>query len=329
MKLKLLFATIFFYTTTFFAQTNYYVDQQNGSNSNNGTSLTTPFKTMDMTLNTISTGDTILIMGEYHNTSYNPNYTYSQPDDAHLWHAESTISINNLNGDSNHITTIKAYDSNTVIEGDGANIFRVKNSSYLKIEGFNIQGEVDNIPLSTALSLQFVYIIADNSLQGTETDPDPADIHFRNQDETNDNDNVVEETDEFTDISNLPVKKPSYIDTRGFYMNNCEHVEIINNTIHHMPGGGLRVATSKYVAITNNTLYRNSARSYSGTHALVVTKSNPIGSNDYSITISKNIVHHNYNEMYSWSPKKTIITPRIDEGKGISLQRNNKNNWIN
>ena len=40
------------------------------------------------------------------------------------------------------------------------------------------------------------------------------------------------------------------------------------------------------------------------------------------INILRNKVHHNYNEIYSWAPTKTIITPYIDEGKGISLQRN-------
>ena len=50
-----------------------------------------------------------------------------------------------------------------------------------------------------------------------------------------------------------------------------------------------------------------------------VLQNNP---NDYRVRIVRNKVHHNYNEIYSWAPTKDIITPRIDEGKGISLQRN-------
>ncbi len=310
------------------AQQTYYVDQQNGYDSQNGLSVTTALKSFDEAENRVSAGDTIVIVGTYHNPSYDANYAFNAVNDAHLWHAENTLQISGLNGASNAYITIKPYDQNTKILGDGDNIVRLTNCSYIRIEGLNIEGEVERIPMSTALALQFVYIVT-NNMTGTQTHPNIADIHYRNEDETNDNDNVVEETDRYTDISNLPVKRPSYIDTRGLYATNCEHIILINNKIHHTPGGGLRVADSKYVDILENEIYRCSARSYSGTHALVVTKTKPIGNNGNSITIERNLVHHNYNEMFSWSPKKTIITPRIDEGKGISLQRNNKNNWIN
>lgn len=314
---------------TSFAQTTYYVDQQNGSDANNGTSVSTAFETFDEAEGAVSAGDTIEIIGEYTNSSYNSTYSFGAVNDAHLWNSENTIRIHNLNGSSGNYITIKPYNSNTLLKGDGANIFRVTSSSYLKIEGFNMQGEVDNIPLSTANALQFVYLIDDGTLQGTSTAPHINDINYRNEDETNDNDNIVEETDTYTDIGSEPVVRPSYIDTRGLYISNCNNIEISNNTIHHTPGGGLRVSDSKFIDIVGNEIYRCSAKSYSGTHALVVTKTEPIESSDYSINILKNKIHHNYNEQYSWAPTKTIITPRIDEGKGISLQRNNTSTWIN
>jgi len=328
-KTFLSLTVMLFWSTAIFAQhTTYYVDQANGSNSNSGTSPSTALSNFDSALNMVTAGDTISIVGTYHNPSYDPNYTYSAPDDAHLWHNEQTLRINNVSGNANGYITIKAYDQNTKLLGDGANIIRITNSAYIRIEDFNIEGEVERIPLSTALALQFVYIIDDGNLTGTVTDPAPGDIHYRNLDEVNDNDGIVEETDVYTDLSNFSVKRPTYIDTRGIYASNCNHLIIEGNTIHHMPGGGLRISDGKNSEINENELYRNSARSYSGTHALVVTKTKPIGSNDYSIEITRNSVHHNYNEMFSWAPTKTKITPRIDEGKGISLQRNNKNNWI-
>ena len=300
------------------------------SNSNNGiSSASTAYKTFDKAKNEVSPGDTIEIIGEYKNPSYDANYTYGTENDVHLWHAENTIRINNLNGTSGNYITIKAHNINTILKGDGANIFRITNCSYLKIQGFNMEGEVDRIPLSTANALQFVYIIDDSNLQGTVTAPNASDIKFRNEDETNDNDNIVEETDTYTDISNDNVKRPTYIDTRGLYVSNSNNITIENNTIHHTPGGGLRVSDSKFVDILENEIYRCSAKSYSGTHALVVTKTEPIGSSDYSINILRNKIHHNYNEQFSWAPDKTVITPKIDEGKGISLQRNNTNAWIN
>jgi hypothetical protein len=305
-----------------FAQTGYYVDQINGSDTNNGTSAATAYKTFDKAKNQVTAGDTISIIGVYANSSYNPNFTYTVPHDAHLWHRENTIRITGLNGSNGNYITIKGFDSNAVIKGDGSNIIRVTNSSYLKFENLTIEGEVDRIPLSTANALQFVYVLGNGV-----TNPAASDIHYRNEDETNDNDNVVEETDTYTSLGS--VTRPSYIDTRGLYISGSDNIIIKNNTIHHTPGGGLRVSDSKFVDIIGNEIYRCSARSYSGTHALVVTKTKPIGNNGYSINILKNNIHHNYNEQFSWAPTKTIITPRIDEGKGISLQRNNLSSWIN
>ncbi len=332
MTLKKLFSyssVFLLFQITCLAQQTYYVDQQNGNDSYDGLSTTTAFQHFTTAVNLVQPGDTIAVIGTYHNPSYNPSYTYNAPDDAHLWHSENTLYIYNVHGQPNAEITIKAYDSNTKILGDGNTIIRISNCSYLRVEGFNVEGEVERIPLSTSLALQFVYIILDNNLTGTPTQPASSDIHFRNLDEVNDNDGIVEETDVFTDISNLTIKRPSYIDTKGLYATYSDHLTIINNTIHHTPGCGLRAAYSKFVNISGNEVYHCSNRSYAGTHALVVTKTKPINNNGNSIVIEKNLVHHNYNEMFSWSPKKTFINPRIDEGKGISLQRNNESDWIN
>ena len=322
-----LFISILFYSFSF-SQTTYFVDQQNGKNSNNGKALNFAFKTFDKAVVVVIPGDVIEIVGVYKNPSYNSNYSYNSESDAHLWHSENTIRIHNLNGSAGNFITIKAHNNNTILKGDGANIFRITNSTYLKIEDFNIEGEVDNIPLATANKLQFVYIIDDSNLDGTKTKPNAIDIKFRNEDETNDSDNIVEESDRYTDISNKKVIRPSYIDTRGLYISNSSNIIIHNNTIHHTPGGGLRVSDGKHITISENEIYRCSAKSYSGTHALVVTKTQPIASSNYSVQILRNKIHHNYNEQYSWAPTKTKITPRIDEGKGISLQRNNLTEWI-
>lgn len=146
------------------AQTTYYVDQTNGNDSNNGNSTSTAFKSMNEAVSNVTPGDTILIIGEYKNNSYNSSFSYINEHDPHLWHAENSILINNLHGTSGNFITIKAFDSSTILKGDGANIFRIQNSSYLRIGDFNIEGEVQRIPLSTANALQFVYIDADNTV---------------------------------------------------------------------------------------------------------------------------------------------------------------------
>jgi hypothetical protein len=306
-----------------FSQTVYFVNQSTGSDTNNGISTSTPFKTIDEVCNNVSPGDTVKIMGEYVNTSYNASYSFfGDIDDAHLWHAENTIKINGLNGSAaGGYITFKSYDSNTILKGDGANILRVQNCSYLRFENLGIKGEVGNIPLSTAKALQFVY--KDGGAAQYQVTPGT--------------------TDEEIELTTFPVlgsvSRPSYVDTRGFYLSGVHHIDVTNCHIHHMPGGGLRFTECNFINVIENEIDNNSRRSYSGTHGFVVSKADSRMGGDetgtgYKIRIERNKVHHNYNEMYSWSPAKDIITPRIDEGKGISLQRNRdlaseNEYWIN
>lgn len=114
----------------------------------------------------IGPGDVVIIVGEYANASYNANYSFDfgisacDPDDGddilntNLWHAENTINIRNVHGAAGQYITIRAKDSNTVLKGDGANIFWMVNCSYFRIEGLKIRGETPNISLREALSIQ-------------------------------------------------------------------------------------------------------------------------------------------------------------------------------
>ena len=314
-KLILLLIILLYSSVVVFAQNNYYVSQQTGSDNNNGQSVSNPFKTVDEALNFIQPGDTLWFMGEFTNPSYNPNYNYSNNiNDPHIWHQENTVRINNLNGASGQYITLKAYDNNTVLKGDGANILRITNSSYLRIEGFEIYGEVENIPLSTALALQFLY--REDGSTNTQYRVQPGTSASQVENMT------------FPALNN--VSRPSYTDTRGLYISsNIHHLDIVDNYIHHIPGNGFRVQGCDYVNIIGNEVHDTSRKSYSGTHGLVVTNATSIDNfNGYKIFIQQNKVHHNYNEIYSWAPSKTFITPRIDEGKGISLQRNDvANGW--
>ncbi|PTX62344.1 putative secreted protein (Por secretion system target) [Kordia periserrulae] len=326
--MKLSFLLFFLCFLNGFAQTNYYVDQQNGNNTNDGLSPVTAFKTINSTLTGLLTGgDTLFIMGEYTNASYDESYVYNMPNDAHLWHSENTIRINNLhgtppqNGQAAKYITIKGYDSNTILKGDGSNIFRILNSSYVIIEELTIEGNI-NIPLATANAIQFVYI--DTNTVANENAPLITDIKYRDQDcVSNCTPNAVVDGEIYSDLSGMNIKRPSYVDTRGLYASKVENIIIRNNTIRYMPGGGLRVSDCEDIDIIENEISYCSRRSYSGTHGLVITKATSTRTgDDYRIRILRNKVHHNFNEQYSWAPTKTVITPHIDEGKGISLQRN-------
>ncbi|MGH1338090.1 MAG: T9SS type A sorting domain-containing protein [Aureispira sp.] len=310
------------FSTSVVAQTTYFIDQQNGQSSNNGTAYATAFASINTATSLLLPGDTVVIIGVYKNPLYNPTYSYTTAHDSQLWHGENSIRISHLHGTSAAYITIKAYDSSTLLQGDGANIFRVQNSSFLRIQGFEIAGEVPRIPITTANALQFVYINVDSVADSKA--PMAADIQYRHLDcISNCTAGAVVDGEIYSSLANVNVARPSYIDTRGLYLSNVHHIDIIGNTIHDMPGGGLRVSDCEDITIQNNEVYACSRKSYSGTHALVVTKATSTRTtNDYRIVIANNTIHHNYNEQYSWAPTKTIITPHIDEGKGISLQRN-------
>jgi len=323
-------------SSSLFGQSNWYVDYQNGNNSNSGTLPSEAVKTVNYltSSNSIQPKDTVFIIGQYNNPSYNPNFSYGGNNDRnnpHIWHQENSIKLNNLNGLENEYITFKPYDNSTVLKGDGANIFRITNCSYIRIEGFEIYGEVENIPLSTAEGLQTA------GLQFLYLDPNTVDTKNPTLSE------VLFRVNVGTSISTIEsttypilgsVTRPSYTDTRGLYVSGSNHIEIVNNEIHHTCGGGLRISESSNVLIEDNEIHNCSRRSYSGTHALVVTKAkegvtNSNDDNTYSIKILRNLIRDNYNEAFSWAPTKDIITPRIDEGKGISLQRNNLSAWQN
>ncbi|HRD79854.1 MAG TPA: choice-of-anchor Q domain-containing protein [Saprospiraceae bacterium] len=311
-KLWIAFLVCLWATSPLQAQTKWYVSQQAGSNTNNGRSPSAPFKTPEYAAGALQPGDTLYFMGVFKNAAFNPSYQFSgNINDPHIWTQENSVRINNLNGQPNRYITLKPFDANTVFRGDGANIFRMSNCSYLRIEGFEIYGQVEHIPLSTALALQFVYR-SGNSTQSQYRVPPGS---------------TPEQVEQMT----LPVlndaTRPSFTDTRGIYFTNVHHLDIIGNHVHHTPGNGFRVSDCDYINIIGNHIHDTSRKSYSGTHGLVVTNATSMdASTGHKIFILRNTVHHNYNEIYSWAPSKTFITPRIDEGKGISMQRNTAGN---
>lgn len=281
-----------------------------------GTSRDDPISSFSIAMGLLKPGDTLHIMGLMTNPSYNPSYEYQDDlEDAHLWHQENTLNINELHGEPNNYITIRSEDGEpAILRGDGANIVRVKKSSYLRILGFEIHGHVEDIPLSTALALQFVYKDEDGK------------VKYRV------NPGLTAEQVENKSFPTLgDISRPSYTDTRGAYFSDCIHLLIEDNIVHHMPGGGIRVTYSEHVDIIGNEVHDCSRRSYSGTHGIVVTYTNDKlspepGKEEYRARILRNLVHHNYNEVYSWNSNKVFITAKIDEGKGISLQRNQKFN---
>ncbi|QOD61736.1 T9SS type A sorting domain-containing protein [Polaribacter haliotis] len=337
----------------------YYISQEIGSDSNDGLTATTPFKTLANVPKRVSADASapslidndgvafeIILMGTFINDGYYSDtankikhtFTSGQINAPFLWNSENTLIFSNFEGEAGKYITIRAHNSSTILNGNGSNILRVQNSKYLIFKDLVIKGEVESIPLSLANELQFAYLnlslnenyLADGTTLDTSDDIDrynPTLAQIRQRDE---DDCVVANCADGTEnagtlykINDKKQARPSYVDTRGFYLSGIKNIQILNNTITQMPGGGLRVSDAEDVDIIGNDISHSSKRSFSGTHGLVVTKATSSRTgDDYRIRILRNKIHHNYNEQYSWAPDKDKITPHIDEGKGISLQRN-------
>lgn len=308
--LKTLFLSIF--PLLFYSQKNYYVSNNGTDAISNNTGLSTskPFKTIAYAVSKANYGDTVLVMA---GTYTNPNY-----GNGDYWKSEQTIRISNRNPSLAEIgkyLTIKPYNNGlVVIKGDGDFAVQIRNSSYIRFEGFKIQGEVENIPLELAEQFQFKYKDKNGAIQERVPYGTPP---------------SVVATMSFPSLNYA--MRPAYFNTIGLIIQNSHHIDVINNEIHHFPGTGLRAFQSDYFNFIGNNIHNNSRRSAVGNHGLVVHSSTSIDEvNDYKIFISRNLVHDNYNELYSWNEQKTFITPHIDEGKGISMQKNSiENGWKN
>jgi hypothetical protein len=282
-------------------QKSWYVGLLGTNRTTAGQSVSNPFRTVEYASDFVSPGDTINVLaGEYKNATYG---------DTDIWNVEATIQLSNLNGTKDKYIVIRPLPGHKVLlKGDSEFIFKIRTSSYVRIEGFEIEGEVDRIPLATAIKYQFAYKDAGGNIKYRVPEGStPAQV---------------------LTYTNLPILdvavRPSYFSTVGLLVQVSHHIDVINNTIHHCPGVGLRFQGCDYFNAFNNKVHNCSRRSSIGNHGFVVHLSESIdtftGTKSY---ISGNVVYDNYNEVYSWSEQKNFITPVLDEGKGISMQKNN------
>lgn len=296
-----------------------YLDQSAGDDTNDGLALDRAFGTAKEAVKALRPGDELRVVGLLANPSYDPDYTFADVSDPHLWHGENTLMLSDVHGTEGAWITVTSHDENTVLKGDGGNIVRINKSSYIRLKNLEVYGEVERIPLETAKAVQFVYKDAkDGDAIKYRVDPSlsPKEIDALTLEKLG---------------SNVP--RVSYTDTRGVYVSDSHHVELSGSHVHHLPGGGVRFAKSEFFSVFDNEVDNCARKSYSGTHALVATYTTDLlpretdaaaGETDYRGIIVRNKVHHNFNEIFSWVGTKTFVHAKIDEGKGISLQRNQK-----
>jgi hypothetical protein len=282
-------------------QTNYYVKPTGIDSPTQGLSLATPFKTINYGVGQLGPGDTLNIMeGEYANSTFG-DYTFFKPQ------TDCAIYMNGKNGTATANIVVRRYkNDHVVIKGDGLAVVHIKNSTYIKIQNLEVFGEVNNIPLDTALQYQFLYKDENGILKYRMPPLSPP--------------AVVEQA--VLPVLHPNIDRPTYFNTMGIIVVSSQHIDVVDNYVHHMPGEGIRSASSDFIKFLRNEVHDCSRRSASGVHGMSIYTMVSGGNVDtVTIQMNENRIHHNYNEVYSWSSTKTFITPHFDEGKGITVQR--------
>lgn len=290
------------------AQNDVFVSTTGNDATGTG-SITQPFKTAAKAVQSglLTPGSNLYFRS---GTYYNPNY-----QDGDIWKQENTVFINSIDGTATQYINIKPYNNETVIiRGDGHMIFQIRSSSYVKISGFEIYGETNNLTLADAIYHQFEFKRTSLS--------NPVELRLPRG--TNTDQSGLE------DLTSFTIYRPSLYMGHGLVVQNSHHIEVFDNLVHHIPGEGIRYAGCDYIKIYQNEVHNCGRRSSGGVHGISGYNQRSIDNYDGAKTfISRNLVHDNYQEFPSWSENKTIFTATIDEGKGITLQRiNGGNEWL-
>jgi hypothetical protein len=314
LRFKIIIIFCLFSVLQIVGQTKRYVATTGSDVTGTGT-IINPYKTISKAATFLMAGDTLFVRGgTYTNANYN---------NGDRWKDEVTAKISGRDGSATQYIVVMPYPNEKVIlKGDCQFIVQVQSSSYVKVEGFEIYGETENIVLGNpttddtgnpyeAYDYQFAYRLP--------TDPsginDPYRLRLPNR--------HASDAPTLPDISNANIIRPYYYFTHGIVVQGSDHIDILNNLVHHVPGEGIRAAGSDYINIIGNEVHNCARRSSTGVHGISCysLKSQGPNNNDYTIIIANNLVHDNYCELESWSEGKTKFEHVIDEGKGITLQR--------
>lgn len=308
----------------------FYLSQHTGSDENFGMSPETPLQSAALATANLIPGDTLYIMGELSNPSRDPQYQYSGPTDSQLWHKENTLLLKDIHGTPSAYITITAYNESAVLRGNGENIVKCLDVSYVRITNVTIEGDVDRISVQMAEALMFIYTI---DIQNISMSNLRCRVNPEGGFALQSGAQCARPAHEVNALANLPIldteygsawARVSYTNTRGIYITGAgtHHVELVGNKVTKVCGAGIAVTYCKYVKLLENEVSYTTMRSFMGTHAIYINEiADADRTGEYVVEIERNRVHHNYNEIYSWVGSKDFIHAKIDEGKGISIQR--------
>ena len=327
----------------------FFINKATGLNTNDGLSLESPFQSTAAVLRSsnggtfLQPGDTVYFVGEYSADDYDPDFRYdNNPMDPYLWRSSSAgIKINNLHGESAAPITFKSWDDSTTVHADDYAGFIIQNSSHIRIIGFEVKGAVDHISGDVASALQFLYRVNTTNEGYSRANYD----HFASTDGTYDyfyrvpygstaeyvQDNYST-SDSLSTLANSI--RPIYSRSQGILVRQSQYIDVLDNHVHHIQGTAIKSIRSEYVNIIGNEVHdatRTSSLGTMGIEPWETTHDIPVESdqsNLYKIVVANNTVHHVFNEVFSWVPSKTFITPHLDEGKGISPEWQDNDTWL-
>jgi parallel beta-helix repeat protein len=301
LKRKFAILTLFAGITCIQAQSAKYVSTFGVDAPASGT-LANPYRTITYAATTLVAGDTLFVRGgTYTNTTYNDGY---------YWNQDRTARVSGMNGSPTQYIVIMPYNNEQpVLKGDGDFIFQITGCSYIKVQGFEVYGETENMTLPLALQYQFAFRRTTN-------------IGANNVHENRVPVGTTTDQSGLEDLTAYTIFRPYYFFTHGLVVQNSHHIDIIGNTVHHMPGEGIRFAGSDYINCNKNIVHNNARRSSTGVHGIsCYSLASVDNSTATKVIFDGNMVYNNYNELMSWSESKTIFSATIDEGKGLTIQR--------
>jgi hypothetical protein len=187
--------------------TIYFVSQPTGNDANNGLSTTTAFKTIQKAADLVNPGDVVNVMnGIYTNDCPQCNVAYIQRAGS----SSQWITFQNLAGHA------------PVLQFNGWSGFGFGNNArYIRVTGFEIIGNNNNILLTNAL----------NQPGGCNDPNGDSEAIYNGNGITSDGRNAVQ--------------RP-------------HHLKIDHNTIYNCGGGGVAIIQSDFITIEDNLIYNNS-----------------------------------------------------------------------
>ncbi|MEM5016814.1 sugar-binding protein [Metabacillus indicus] len=186
--------------------------------------------------------------------------------------------------------TYKAYPGHKPIlhNKKGWNHILVSSASYIKIEGLEIKGNADQVSIEEAEAIYNRFVN-----EGASWGPDVS----------------------YANANGIGIRP-----TNGTAFEVIpHHIEIRDNHVHNIPGGGIYSTHADYLFVENNTVHDTAIRSIFANSGISMYEAQDIDDNtdEYKIVIKNNLVHNNeakvkWFKSKGWSDGNGII---IDDFK--------------